>query len=262
GELRDGYLSAIRRRYEDAIQVRNVCPKVSSIANVDRISFAAFDRRRDGGPTDGGLDDTLNFPNREAVPRGLLTPDLKVEIVTTCDTFEERTARPLNRLQYFLKLQSDLLDRVEIRTKNLDAYRCSNSRRDHVDTCPYWEEPGICERWNMNRVVHFFLYLLPSDGNIFRPKASKCGLQNFRAAIGIPTVFVYLPPVLLRLQHYGRLYHTHGCRIGSRLRFANLSENSLDLGKLHQQLVLELKVFCGFGYRNPRQSNRHIQDRA
>src|SRR5207248_7576211 len=97
---------------------------------------------------------------------------------------------------------------------------------------------------------------------ILRPKSAKRWLQEFRTPARIPALSVRLPPLLLRLEHNCGFHHAHGRGICRSFGLADFAEYTLDFRELPQELVWNLKIFRRFGYRDARQGDRHIKDRA
>ena len=69
-----------------------------------------------------------------------------------------------------------------------------------------------------------------------------------------------LAPLGLRLENHGRLDHAQRRRIRGSLRFACLSKDAVNLGKLLYQLVLDLQILAGLGHGYPRQGDRHVEN--
>ena len=77
---------------EHSLQGIEIIAKIASITNTDRVTLAAFDRRRDRLSTDGGLDHVVDIVNPQPVPSSGFAIDSEIQKISARRPFGECAA--------------------------------------------------------------------------------------------------------------------------------------------------------------------------
>ncbi len=89
GQLLQRNLLAHRRRNENSLQRFGLVAQFACVTHADRISFAAFDGRRDPATADGDFNDVLDTANVQSVSLDRIAIDVDFQD-TVCRRFGRR----------------------------------------------------------------------------------------------------------------------------------------------------------------------------
>ena len=180
GELPERNLRAIRRGYEYTPELVDLIAQLTRIANVDRISLAAFDRGGDVLAADRGHDRLLHVIDGEAIAGDRRAVNVEIDEVAARDALAVDAARAGDAADDLLELLADVLDLLQICAVDLDPDRRADSGGQHVDAIADRHRPGVCLSRQLQPLVEIV------DQLVIRQIS---------------------PPLRFRLEDDGRLHH-------------------------------------------------------
>ncbi len=153
----------------------------------------------------------MNVAGVEAVSRRLGPVDVDVHVVARDAAFGESASGARYLLHDPLRPLAERLQRVQVRTEDLDADRGPDAGGQHVDAALDRHRPGVGDPGKLDGPVQL------GDEPVVRHPG---------------------PPLVLRLQRDRGLEHVQRGRVGRRPGPPGLTEHRLDLRKRGQHAVL------------------------
>ena len=220
---------------QDALEHLRFVAQLAGIAHVDGKALAPFDGAGDVLAADGGFDHVLDVAHREPIAGHGAAVDFEVVEVPAHHPLGVDVARAGDVLERPFHLFANFLDHLQVGAEDFDADRGADAGSQHVDAPLDGHGPGVGDAGNLQGGIHLIDELL-------------------RRHPGAPFAF--------RFEHDGVLHHGQRGRVGGGAGAARLAEDRFHLGKLHDDLVLELEHAPSFGNRHARQAGGHVEQRA
>ncbi len=235
GDIAQRNLCAHRRTNRQFCQFHFRVAHRARVAQVDRVTFPAFNSLGNIHAPDSRTDDLLHIGNIQPVTRCGCPVDIDKHVAATHDTFGEDRYRAGNRCQNTLDLLADFLYHFQVGACHFDTHRGLDAGSQHIDTILDRHDPGIAYAGNFHQRIQLTAQLL--HGHAFAP------LTRW-------------------FQLYGRLDHRQRCRVGGRIGAADFTEYPFDFGNRGNQFIGLLDEFLRLASGYCRESTRHIQQVA
>ena len=235
GQTSQRNLGAGGRWHEHRAQGRQVVAQLPAVAKVHRVARQAFDRGRQVGAANGGLNDVLDVANGQAVAGNRFAVDVEVQVAAPHHPLGIDAGgsgqRPYDRFDFL----AEPLKLRQVRAPDLDADGCADAGGEHVDAGLDWHRPSVGEPRHLDGGVHL---------------------------LGQPLRRHPRPPFALGLELDRGFDHRQGCGIGRGVRAAELAEDVLDFGKGAQDPIRLLHDLGGLGDGDAGQRGRHVEQVA
>jgi hypothetical protein len=130
-----------------------VAAQIARIAQIDAVTLATFNGRRNRLAAEGRRDCVLHIADHETVARKRFPVGYDVQIIATNHPLGVGAGRARNRLHDGFDLTGELLHLRQVFTQDLDANRRTNSGREHVGPCLDRHRPGVGDTGKLQRLV-------------------------------------------------------------------------------------------------------------
>ncbi len=280
--------------HKNASEPLNVIPEFAVVPQTDRVSLQPFNCVGHVHPADSRHDHILHISNRQPVPCNMISPNIKVKIISARDPLRIGRKSAWNLLNHRLNSGTQFREDIQIRAHKLDSHRRLDPGGEHVNPGFDGHGPRVGQPRKLNgpvKVLSEFvngnipflgpeprqrrsepawpvrekpsdLFLPPFVKNLplynFRPEPRQRLFEPARPVREKP-VHRYHLIFRVRPEHDGRLDHGEGRGIGGRFGPSDFAEGMAHLREPLDDLICLLEQFLGLGHGDARKRRGHIE---
>ena len=224
-----------RSGHEHGAQRREIVAQVTAVAQVHGVAFQPLDRGGHLHAADGRLNHLLHVVDDEPLAGDGVAVDPDVDVVAPHDPFGVCAEGARHFARDPFHFLPEAIENPEVGASDLDADRCLDAGREHVDAGLDGHRPGVGQARNLDCLLQL------------RPQPVR---RHSR------------PPFILRFQQDSRLDHGQRGGIGRGLGPPHLAEHVLHLGERLDRPVRLLQQLARGGDRYPGHRRRHVEQVA